>query len=453
MSAILRACRRTALLAVLLVWTLPAFAGDVVTDRAELIRSLLPTVVNLSVRKEVPVETNSVVAAQRMGSDSDNVKSYVGSGFVIDASGLIVTNYHVIDGAFEITASWSDGTTLAAHTLHASRLADLAILKVDAGHPLTPVQWGDSTKLRIGDQVFAIGNPLGVGVSVSAGIVSGLNRNVEGSPYDDYIQTDAAINHGNSGGPLFDMEGRVVGVDTALISPTESSAGLGLAIPADSVRFVTGRLLQYGWVNPGWMGVKVQQVTPELAAAMGLPQPEGSVVSWVMPASPAQKAGIQIGDVVTRYGDFTPSDERALLRAIVRTTVGQTVDVSLLRNGVSLTVPVMVEAWPRNRWEERDAPMTVERPKVRIPPDLGLSLKPVPTGERAGLGLEDGLTGVLVTGVMASSDAARRGITAGDVILRVQDKTVASGGEVQQAINTARDEHRSFAMLLVLPKV
>src|SRR5262249_38239893 len=161
------------------------------------------------------------------------------------------------------------------------------------------------------------------------------------------------------------------------------------AIPADSVRFVVGRLLQYGWVNPGWMGVKVQQVTPDLAEAMGLQQPEGSVVSWVMPESPAQKAGIQIGDGIVRYGDFAPGDERALLRAIVRTTVGQTVDVGVLRNGAPVTVPVMVEAWPRNRWEERDAPMTVERPKVRIPPDLGLSLKPVPTGERARLGLED----------------------------------------------------------------
>ncbi|HET6197855.1 MAG TPA: trypsin-like peptidase domain-containing protein, partial [Acetobacteraceae bacterium] len=444
---------RRAWILVALGISLPAFAGEVALNRAELIRSLLPSVVNLSVRKEVPVTTNPVVASQPMGGDSDTVKSFVGSGFVLDPSGLIATNYHVVDGAFDIVATLSDGTVLPARTLHASRLADLAIVQVDAGHPLTPVQWGDSTKLRVGDQVFAIGNPLGIGVSVSAGIVSGLNRNVEGSPYDDYIQTDAAINHGNSGGPLFDMDGHVVGVDTALVSPTAASAGLGLAIPADSARFVLGRLMQYGWVNPGWLGVKVQQVTPDLAAAMGSSQVQGSVVSWVFPESPAQKAGLAIGDVILRYGDAAPGDERALLRDIVRTPVGQSVQVGLLRDGKPQTVPVTIESWPRERWEARDAPMTVERPKIKVPADLGLSLKAVPTEQRANLGLEDGLTGVLVTGVLAGTDAAQRGMTEGDVILRVQDRPVATAGDVQQAIGAQREAHRSYAMLLVLPKV
>ena len=199
--------------------------------------------------------------------------------------------------------------------MHASRIADLAVVQVQVDHHLTPVQWGDSTKVRVGDQVFAIGNPLGIGMSVSSGIVSGLNRDVQDSPYDDYIQTDAAINHGNSGGPLFDMEGRVIGMNTALVSPTDASAGLGLAIPSDSVQFVVDRLMKYGWVRPGWMGVKVQQITREMAEAMGT-KPEGSVVAWVMPDGPAHKAGIEIGDVILKYGDDAPGDERALLRDI-----------------------------------------------------------------------------------------------------------------------------------------
>ena len=169
-------------------------------------------------------------------------------------------------------------------------------------------------------------------LSVSAGIVSGLNRDVQDSPYSHYIQTDAAINHGNSGGPLFDMKGRVVGVDTALVSPTQASAGLGLAIPSDAAEFVIGRLMQYGWVRPGWIGIKIQQVTLEMAQAMGMQRPQGSIVSWITPGGPAEHAGMAIGDVILKYDDDAPHDERALLRDIVRTPVGKAVNVVILRD-------------------------------------------------------------------------------------------------------------------------
>jgi serine protease Do len=432
----------------------PAAAGDLGTNKSDLVHSLLPTVVNISVHKEVAAPAGPDTAALSAGAGvSGVIKSFVGSGFIVDPSGLLVTNYHVVEDAFEITVTLSDGSVFPGKMLHASRLADLALVQIQTGRALTPVKWGDSRKLRVGDQVFAIGNPLGIGMSVSAGIVSGLNRNVQESPYDDYIQTDAAINHGNSGGPLFDMEGRVVGVDTALVSPTEGSAGLGLAIPSDSVRFVVERLIKYGWVNPGWMGVKVQQVSPEMAAAMGMTQAEGSIVSWIFPGSPAQKAGIAIGDVITKVDDDTPRDEPALLRKIVRTPVGDTVQVGVLRDGVERNLPVTIEGWPRERWDARDAPMTVVRPKAMIPPDLGLSLAPVPANQRGPLGLEDSPGGVLVTGVLAGSDAARRGMTGGDVILRVQDKPAATPADVQDAISTVRSENRRFVMMLVLPKV
>lgn len=431
----------------------PALAAVVGASRSDLIRSLLPTVVNIAVRKEVAPDTGTANAASASGDQAANVKSFVGSGVIIDPSGLIVTNYHVVEGAFEISVTLSDGTVLPGKLLHASRLADLAVVQIEAARALTAAEWGDSNKLRVGDQVFAIGNPLGIGTSVSGGIVSGLNRDVMDSPYDDYIQTDAAINHGNSGGPLFDMEGRVVGIDTALISPTEASAGLGLAIPSDDARFVVDRLIRYGWVDPGWIGVKVQQMTRAIAEAMGVKQPAGSVVAWVMPDSPAHKAGIAIGDVILKYGGETPSDERALLREITKTQVGETVPVTVLRDGVERSIPVTIMSWPRSQWDARDAPVAAERPKLTIPPDLGLSLAAIQADQRGKFGLEDDTSGVLVTGVLPGSDAARRGAADGDVILRVQNQPVASPGDVQGAINAARGEGRPYVMMLVLPKV
>jgi serine protease Do len=428
----------------------PAHATDLVANRSELIRSLLPTVVNITVRKEVAPPTGAQAAATSTGSDQ--TKSYVGSGFVIDPSGLIVTNYHVVKNAFEIAVTFFDGTSLPATLLHASRLADLAVVQVKADHPLMPAHWGDSTKLNVGDQVFAIGNPLGLGVSVSAGIVSGLNRDVQDSPYNHYIQTDAAINHGNSGGPLFDMKGRVVGVDTALVSPTEASAGLGLAIPSDAAEFVVGRLIQYGWVRPGWIGIKIQQVTLEMARAMGMQRPQGSIVSWIASGAPAEHAGIAIGDVILKYGDDTPRDERALLRDIVKTPVGEAVNVVIQRDNNELTLPVTVGAWPRSKWDERDAPLPTERPNSRIPPDLGLSLATIPTPKRASLGLTDTEGGVVVADVVPGSDAARRGMTNGDIILRVGRNAAASPDDVWKAINAERAEGREFTIMLVLQK-
>jgi serine protease Do len=428
------------------------FAEDATASRSELIRGLLPTVVNIAVRKDVVTKVNTASAAAAAGN-SGEVKSYVGSGFVIDASGLIVTNYHVVENAFEITVTLSDGTLVPGKLVHASRLADLAVVQVQAGHPLKPVQWGDSNKLRVGDQVFAIGNPLGLGTSVTGGIVSGLNRDAQESPYDNFIQTDAAINHGNSGGPLFDMEGKVVGVDSAMVSPTESFSGLGLAIPSADAKFVIDRLIKYGWIRPGWVGLKVQQVTREIAEAMGESQPVGSLVSWVMPDSPASKAGLVTGDLVLKFGDDTPTDERALLRDIGQTDVGTTVNFTVERSGQQRIVPVTIESWPRKRWEERDAPTAALEPNAKIPPNLGLTLASIQKAQRAKLNLEDGVDGVLVTNVKAGSDAARRGAVAGDIILRVQDKPVSTPAEVQNAIAAARSDKRPFVLMLVLPKV
>ena len=271
-----RAFAAAAVIAVMGAATMaPARADDLGANKSELIRSLLPTVVNISVRKEEAATPNPGMVANAntpTGDAASTIKSYVGSGFVIDPSGLIVTNYHVVEGAFEVTVMFSDGTRRAGKVNSASRLADLALVKVEADQPLPAAHWGNSDMLHVGDQVFAAGNPFGIGLSVSAGIVSGLNRDIQDLPYDDFIQTDATINHGNSGGPLFDMQGNVVGVNSTIISPTAGSVGLGFAIPAASARFVVDQLRTYGWVRPGWIGVKVQTVTPEIAEAVGMQQ-------------------------------------------------------------------------------------------------------------------------------------------------------------------------------------
>jgi serine protease Do len=433
-----------------------ALTEDVGANKSDLIRGLLPTVVNISVSKEeaAPPTATATVSASMPSADSyPTIKSFVGSGFIIDPSGLIVTNYHVVENAFEITVTFADGSRRTGKTLNGSRTADLALVKVETEQPLPAAHWGDSDLVKVGDQVFAAGNPFGIGLSVSAGIVSGLNRDIQNSPYDDLIQTDATINHGNSGGPLFDMQGNVIGVDSAIISPTTGSAGLGFALPSNTARFVIGQLQTYGWVRPAWIGVKVQRVTPQIADAIGMPQPEGSIVAWVLPTGPAYKAGLKIGDVILRFDGRAPTDDRALLRDIARSPIGGTLTLSVWHNDQERTVPVTAEVWPRDQWDARDAPLLAQRPKIVIPPDLGLSLTELAKDQKAAAGLSEGLDGVLVTKVPANSDPAHQGMASGDIILRVQDNPVTTPTEVQAGIDAARAEKRDHVLMLVLPKV
>lgn len=420
--------------------------------QTDLFRRLLPAVVNITARGQMEAPAAAMVAASEV-PPSEEIKTVVGSGFVIDPSGIIATNWHVVAGASEIIVNFSDGSSSAASVLSASRLSDIAVLKVTVGHPLLAVRWGDSDKVEVGDPVVAIGNPLGLGMSVSAGIVSALNRNIMETPYDNFIQTDAAINHGNSGGPLFNMKGEVIGIDTAIVSPTSGSSGLGFAIPASDAQFVIDRMLKYGWVRPSWLGVIVQQVTPDMARALGMAQPEGSIVAMTTPSGPAEKAGVKAGDVVLRFGDKTPSDERALLRMIAETPEGQDTSLTVWRAGKEQVIPVTVKEWPRMLWEGHDAAPKAAPLHWTLPPDFGLTLAAISDQSRAHYGLDMHQTGVLITGVTAGTDAADRGMVPGDVILRVQDMVVDSPSEVRASLDAVRDAKRSFALLLVLPKV
>jgi serine protease Do len=432
-----------------------ARADDLSADRSATIRKLLPAVVSISVKKFqiVSSSTQSKSAGNVLADPGSSIKYFVGSGFVIDPSGLILTNYHVVEDAFEISVGFSDGTLVLGKTEHASRVADLAIVKVETDHPLVATHWGDSDTLQVGDQVFVAGNPFGVGLSLSGGIVSALNRDLQDTPYDDYIQTDAAINHGNSGGPMFDLQGDVVGVNSELISPTPGFVGLGFAIPAGTARFVVDQLQTYGWDRPSWVGLKVQRLTQELANAEGIQQAKGSIVSWVFPNSPADKAGLQIGDIIVRFDSGMPSDDRALLRDIARTPAGTTINLVVHRKGAERNVTMVTDVWPRSQWEARDAPVPIQEPKINVPPNLGLSLSVIDPAAKSKLGLQDGLDGVLVDSVDANTDAARQGLVAGDIILRVQDKPVAAPADFLSGIDAARALKRDYLQLLVLPKV
>ncbi len=446
--------------AVALTMALPAApaarAQEMMLGQAALVRGLLPTVVNIVARAEISTPAaDTVEAAAADAHQQYQIRVNAGSGFVVRPDGVIVTNWHVVDGAFEIYATFSDGTRVKAQLLNAARLIDIAVLKVDAGHKLGAVRWADSTKVQIGDPVLAIGNPLGVGLSVTAGIVSALNRNIMDTPYDDFIQTDAPINHGNSGGPLFNMKGEVIGINTALISPTSGSSGLGFAIPSRDAEFVVDRLLAYGWVRPAWLGVKIQLVTPDMAAAIGLAEPQGSIVAWVVDGGPAQKAGVQLGDVILQLGNEVPTDDRDLLRLIAASPPGEKVTLAVLRHGQQIELPVTLAEWPKMQWEERDAPTKVVQPHWVIPPDLGISVQPPPPDFMAKNSFPASakeIKAVQVSGIAKDAEAARRGLAVGDLILRVNDAPIGSAADMQHQIDQARAAHHEFALFLIVPR-
>jgi serine protease Do len=418
-----------------------------------LIARLLPSVVNITAhaRLDQQTPTMAVSSSPDMGESFD-YKASAGSGFVIDPDGTILTNWHVVAGAYEIFVTFSDGDRLDAEVVNAARLIDLALLKVKPEHPLQAVVWADSSKVEIGESVLAIGNPLGIGTSVTRGIVSALHRNISDTPYDDFIQTDAAINHGNSGGPLFNLKGEVIGVDSAIISPTAANAGLGFALPAYQAEFVIDQLKRYGWIRPGYLGLKVQDVTADIARGIGMAKPRGSIIAWIIPDGPAEKAGLKIGDVIVSFEEDTPADERGLLRDISGSAPGRVVHLGVVRAGQDITVTATLSEWPRMAWENINAPLKVPPPHWVIPADLGVKLAPLTDKLRTENDIPQGRSGAFVVEVSHDTDAARRGLVPGDVILQVGDTPVDGGDSVMRAVEAIRKTGRDMAVFLVFPK-
>ncbi|HEX7776078.1 MAG TPA: Do family serine endopeptidase, partial [Parvibaculum sp.] len=339
----------------------------------------------------------------------------LGSGFVIDPSGTIVTNNHVIDGADKIDVTFTDGTTLPATVRGRDAKTDIAVLQVKTKLPLPYVKLGDSNKMRVGDWVMAIGNPFGLGGSVTAGIVSALNRDIHAGNYDDFIQTDAAINRGNSGGPLFNLDGEVIGMNTAIISPSGESVGIGFATPSSTIIPITAQIIKSGSIKRGWIGVRIQTVTPEIAETLGLSDLHGALVAGVTPGAPAEAAGIEAGDLITGFDGQAVREMRDLPRIVAETEVGKQVSVDLLRGGKKKTVQITVARLDDDKTaaktEAKKSPV-VEKTQV-----LGLDLTALTDEAREHFKVKADVTGVLISDVSPSSAAADKGIRPGDVIV------------------------------------
>ncbi len=413
--------------------------------RTHRIARMLPTVVNITMHKMVKDPPGPSADPQ------PHVVELAGSGFIIDPSGLIVTNRHVVDGALDITVTLRDGTALAAKVLGTGGSIDIALLEVSPNKLLPKITWGNSDSVRIGDQVLAVGNPLGIGESVSAGIVSATNRDIMTSPFDDYIQTDAAINHGNSGGPLFNMRGDVIGVNTSLYSPTETSGsiGVGFAIPGNDVQYVVDQLRRFGRVHRGWLGVRMQDVTPNIADALGLHGAFGAIIVGVENGGPAAGAKLQVGDVILRLGRQAPKDARALARMIAMSQAGESEPLVVWRDGKEQTVPVTIAEWPQEvkaADTKPDKPAATAQPAA---PDLGLQVAPITDQTRTKYKLAEAQTGVVVTGTAPGSVAAEDGLGSGDVILRVQQTPVSTQADLHQQLDDVRGEKRHHVLVLV----
>ncbi|MDO9460013.1 MAG: DegQ family serine endoprotease [Alphaproteobacteria bacterium] len=379
--------------------------------------------------------------------------SSLGSGFVIDPSGIIVTNNHVIGKADEITVNFSDGTQLPAKVLGRDLKTDLAVLQVETKKPLPFVKFGASSKMRVGDWVLAIGNPFGLGGSVSAGIISAQNRNINSGPYDSFLQTDAAINRGNSGGPLFDMDGAVIGVNTAIISPSGGSIGIGFAIPSDIVSNVVTQLQEFGETRRGWLGVRIQSVTEELAESFGLRRPRGALIAEVTPKGPAATAGIKAGDVIIRFNGQSVPEMSDLPRIVAETAVGKEVDVVVWRDGKEKNFRVILgrlEDFEKSASGEDTGgePSSPQSAGTEVE-DLGLMLAPLSMSVREQFEVGDDVNGVAVVAVADAGPAREKGVRPGDVIVEVAQQEVRTTQEVKDKVAEAKKAGKKSVLLLL----
>jgi serine protease Do len=440
----------------LIVVAVPQASARVMTSElADLATRLSPAVVNISTTHHLTDEEKANAGPRSpfdlpgQVPEQDDVQS-LGSGFVIDADGIILTNNHVIDGADEIDVTFADGTTLSAKLVGTDAQTDVAVLRVEPAAPLAHVVLGDSDHLRVGDWVMAIGNPFGLGGSVTVGIVSALNRDIRAGNYDDFIQTDAAINRGNSGGPLFDLKGEVVGMNTAIISPSGESVGIGFATPASTIKSIVHQIITNGEIRRGWIGVRIQTVTPEISATLGLKDLHGALVAGVADDGPAKAAGIETGDLIVKFDGHDVPEMRDLPRIVAATEIGSKVKVDIIRGGKpkQLTIKVGLLDEGSAEAEAPEAPEKEAEPvKLKA---LGMEFVAVDKAVRENFNLADGDKGALIVSVSPASAAAEKGLRPGDLIVQVGQKIVTSPQQVVDQVAVEKKEGRKSVLLRII---
>lgn len=436
---------------------------------ADLAERLLPSVVNISsTHKPVEVEDFPDMPHFPPGSPFEDFfeefmdrrgmgmpavpPASLGSGFVIDAeNGYIVTNNHVVKDADEVRVTFHDDVTVEAEVIGRDEKIDLAVLKIQTDHEMVAVPFGNSDELRIGNWIIAIGNPFGLGGSVTAGIVSAQQRDIQSGPYDDFIQTDASINRGNSGGPMFNLKGEVIGINTAIFSPSGGSVGIGFAIPSNLAKPVIRQLVEFGRTRRGWLGVRIQSVTDEIADSLGLENDKGALVASTTKDGPAEVAGLEPGDIITSFSGKKIDEMRDLPRVVAETPIGEEVEITFWRDGKQQKAKVTIGELEKAEEEGRVSQAPREEPKVTglDVESVGMTLRDILPADREQYNIDDETAGVLVADVTAMSEAAEKGISTGDVIVEINQLPVEDAVKAKDIIDKAVKGGRSSVLLLV----
>ncbi|HEX9703174.1 MAG TPA: DegQ family serine endoprotease [Rhodospirillales bacterium] len=433
---------------------------------AELAAKLLPSVVNISTTQTIEGRAGMELPKLPPGSPfEDFFKEFfdrnqpeqrarratsLGSGFIVDETGYVVTNNHVIQDADEITVILHDDTRLKAELIGRDGKTDLAVLRVKPKGKLPAVKFGSSEKVRVGDWIVAIGNPFGLGGTVTAGIISARGRDINAGPYDDFLQTDASINRGNSGGPMFDLEGQVIGINTAIFSPTGGSVGIGFAIPSSTAKPVIEQLIKHGQVRRGWLGVHIQAVTDEIAETLGLKEATGALVASVIKDGPAEKAKIEAGDVILEFDGKKVGEMRRLPRVVADTEVGKSVPVEVWRGGKKITLKATVGelAEAAEKVAAKSSGPAKEGGEHAVDA-LGLKLSAITPKVAEKFNLGKTTKGVVVTKVEEAGPAAEKGVRAGDVIVEVSQEEVTSPDDISRKVADAKKAGRKSVLLLL----
>mgnify|MGYP001467103725 CR=1 FL=1 len=373
----------------------------------------------------------------------------MGSGFIINQKrGLIVTNNHVIANANSITVILHDGTSLQAKLIGADAKTDLALLKVKTDIELKEVSWGNSNNIKVGNWAMAIGNPFGLVNTVTLGIVSAIARDINAGPFDDFIQTDAPINRGNSGGPLFNLDGEVIGVNTAIYSPSGGSVGIGFAIPSELAKNIVNQLEDYGKTIRGWLGVRIQTVTPDLAESLGLKRTYGALVASTIPGSPAEKAGILAGDIVLSFNNSEVTEMRKLPRLVADSKVNKEVDIVVWRNDKELVLKVTIAEMKEDEMAKAEIKERDEKIEKGNIEDLGIKVSSLTNEIRLRQNIPDEIYGLLITGVEQNSDAERKGIRPGDIIQEVDRVAVRKIEDFKKIISEVKTKRKGVLLLV-----